>query len=332
MLRQSTEEIELQEFNREKTQESIESNRRFGAFITFLESLDLAAIYTMFLKSFLHKFLEETGKYFMFPIAAAASLITAALAWREAYLSGGKTRTLVHAGVETVAALAITTAVVGALVAATTFAVATPIIFTTVMAAKTVYHAGAAMYYLGKSAGKQEPEKKAKYRSMAASNAIAAAAGVLATVAVAGVFLLGKAVVAGVGIAVGLFGAGYALYRGISSYRKSRAARLRQATPSSVDEDLDHEHDHDLDHGASPTNTLAISQQLGASDEDIRRRAEDARAQTSLRTDPDRVPLLTDYDNRDQRQTQQIQIDTHVDTQREQQTFDTGAGVFSYSQ
>ncbi|VVC75089.1 hypothetical protein AQUSIP_03650 [Aquicella siphonis] len=299
-------EIELEEFNKAKTQESIENNRRWSALVSFFESLDLAAIYALFLKSFLHKFLEETGKYFLFPIAAAASLITAALAWREAYLSGGKTRTLVHAGVETVAAAAITTAVVGSLVATTLFAVATPIIFTTVMAAKTVYHAGAAMYYLGKSVGKSEPEKKAKYRSMAAGNAIAAIAGVVATAAVAGVFLLGKTVVAGVGLAVGLFGAGYAVYRGVSSYLQSRAARRQQAAARDVEESADHQHEHDYRPTSSPGNSLTIAKGLGVTEEDLRNRSvsqpahREPTAPVSLPGQRDETTaLLTDYDHQE---------------------------------
>lgn len=141
--------IELDLLNKKETiRKASATNQQALASVGFLDSLDFAAIFTMFLHPVLHKFLEEIGKYFMFPIAAAASLIQAILAWRQAYIDGGKTRSIVHAVVESLAAAAITTAVVGTLAASTVFALVTPIIFTATLAAKTVYHAGAASILL----------------------------------------------------------------------------------------------------------------------------------------------------------------------------------------
>src|SRR5690349_11810193 len=129
-----SEEIELQEFNRKvERDKAIANNQMATAAVVATESLDLAAIYTMFLKPTMHALLEETAKFIMFPIAAAASIITAALMWRHAYLdrnkkNNAKSRNIVRAVVETVAAAAVTTAVIGGLAATATFALATPII------------------------------------------------------------------------------------------------------------------------------------------------------------------------------------------------------------
>lgn len=214
-------------------EKQINANHQASAFTLFFEHLDLASIYTMFLHPILHAFLEEIGKYFMFPLAAASNLVLMVLSWREYYLDR-QPRFLVGAAVQTVAAVAITTAVIGALVASAVFALATPIIFTATLGAKAIYHAGAAFYhsYQGVNA-KTQSEKTAQY-DIAKKQAISAGAGIIATVAVACVFIFAKFAVAGLGIAVSLFVAGYALYTGIKAHRASRAASLKNSEEESL--------------------------------------------------------------------------------------------------
>src|SRR5262245_35854900 len=125
MLRNQIESVE----DKKKRKAAIKRNQQISLAVSFFESMDLAAIYTMFLKDVLRKCLEKTGKNFMFPLAAGASVIQAILAWRQAALDG-KTRSIVRAVVETISAAAITVAVVGSLAASTLFAAATPLVFT----------------------------------------------------------------------------------------------------------------------------------------------------------------------------------------------------------
>lgn len=263
--------IELQDLNnKEERRQKTARNNLWDSIVGFIDAIDLGAIYTMFLKPTLHTFLEETGKYFMFPIAAAASVIKAVLSWRQAYIDRGKTRSVVSAVVETVAALAITTAVVGALVASTVFALATPIIFTATMAGKTLFHAGSAIYFAGKAAGAKVPEKKEKYRTLAKQNAIGAVAGLVATAAVATVFLLGKIALAGIGIAGAVIGGTLAVIKGYKSYKAAQAAPAAPVVEHRQEEEPEWANTQER----RPGSPLAIAKGLGASRESLERAAQ----------------------------------------------------------
>lgn len=188
-------------------QKAMLNSMKVGVVVGALDSMTLATIFTLFLKDFLHQFLEQTGKYFLFPLAAAASLISAVLAWRQAYLDR-KTRSIGRALVETGAALAITTVVIGSLVAASIFAAIAPVVFATVLGLKTFYHAASALYYF----------LQGDY-GLAKANAVATLAGVFATVAVVGVMLLGKTALAVAGITAGVIGTVYAVYNGVKLFK-----------------------------------------------------------------------------------------------------------------
>lgn len=144
--------------------QSREQDQRREAAVGVVDSMNLAAIFALFLKDTWNQFLEQTGRFFMFPLAALSAVIRAILAWRQANGQNGSTT---RAIVETGAAVAITTAVVGGFVAAATFATLSPIIFTATMAAKTVYHAFTAIFYWGKSTV-PGPEQKT-YRTIGES-------------------------------------------------------------------------------------------------------------------------------------------------------------------
>lgn len=196
------------------TQNAMLNTMKVGVVVGAFDSLNLATIFSLFLKDFLHQFLEQTGKYFLFPVAAAASLISATLAWRQAYLDR-KTRSIGRALVETGAALAITTVVIGSLVAASIFAAIAPVVFAAVLAAKTLYHAASAFYYF----------LQGDY-ALAKANTVATFAGVLATVAVVGVMLLGKTALAVAGIAAGVVGTVYAVYNGVKLFRAAKEEKV----------------------------------------------------------------------------------------------------------
>lgn len=303
-------EIELSAFNKKENEKSIANNQKLMLGVSFIDSLDLAAIYTLFLKEFLHKFLEETGKYILFPITLAASIIQAVLAWRQAYLDGGKSRSVVHATVETIAATAITIAAVGSLVATATFAVVTPAMFIATTAAKTLYHAASVGYYLGKASIK--PDKKEKYHALAKGNAIATIVGIVATGVISSVFLFGKVALAGLGVAVGIFSAGYALYKGFTM------PAIKQPSPVQLNqpvEETDSDHTENVNRkkqtkplisrlnspSNSPefkrksSNTLGIVEGLGLSPETLRRTTQSPPTAPLAVRQSETTTLLADY-------------------------------------
>lgn len=191
------------------------NNQKIILDVAIVDSMNLTAIFTLFLKETFAKFLEEIGKFFMFPLAAMAGCIQAVLAWRQAGLDDGKASSIGRAVVETASAIAITTAVIGGLVGATTFALAAPIIFTATLAAKAVYHIGLSIYHFYQSAkawAKNDVAGHASHLAAARANAIAATALILATVAVSLVMLAGKTAFAVFGVISGVIGTGYAIY------------------------------------------------------------------------------------------------------------------------
>jgi hypothetical protein len=190
----------------------------------FVDAVDLGTIYTMFLSPILHQFLETLGRYFLFPISLAAHVVKTILVWRQVYLDGGKTRSLVSAGIETVATAAIGVAVIGALTASAVFALATPIIFTATIAGKTLFQAASAIYYAVKAARTDDIGMKKEYRTLAINNAIGTVAGLIATAAVTLVFLLGKIAYAAIGIVGAVAGATLAVVKGYKAYKAAQAA------------------------------------------------------------------------------------------------------------
>src|SRR5437879_5987590 len=88
-----------------------------------VDTLNLTALFGMFLKDVFHKFLEDTGRLFMFPLTAMCVWIQFALAVRQAQIEKNKNGTVMRAIVEGVCALAITTSVVGGFVASSVFSV-----------------------------------------------------------------------------------------------------------------------------------------------------------------------------------------------------------------
>ncbi len=158
--------------------------------------------------------------------------------------------------VETAATLAIVTAVIGALVASGTFALATPIIFTAVMAGKTLFQAGSAIYYAVKAARTTDAEEKLGYKTLAKNNALGAAAGVLATAAVACVFLFGKFAVAALGIVAAVAGGALAVMKGYKAYKETIAEDEVGATDEETAEER-------------PDSALLIAKGLGLSKKDL---------------------------------------------------------------
>lgn len=215
-------------------QKKAEAKNNLGqSIIGFIDSINLGATYVTFGLPVFNQFALELAKSILFPIAIAMSLFQAIFAWRQANIDRGKQRSTINAAVETVSALAITTAVIGILVASAAFVLATPIIFTAVAAAKTLFHVGASIYYHRQSKTYTNPlktsdqieKKKDTYFELSKQHAIGAVAGAVATLATAAVFLLGKLAFAGIGMGLAIVGVCFAVYKGY------HAAKALKETP-----------------------------------------------------------------------------------------------------
>ena len=251
------------------TKREADINQKTSMFVSIIDSLNISAIFALFTNPILHAFLEAYGKFAMFPLAAFASIAKAGLAWRQAKLSGWKPRAVVDAVTETVVAIGITTAVAMGMTAsilglfgiAASFGAAVPIIFTAILGGVTIWNAGRACYYLGKSTSAQDPEKKQEYRNEAKKYAIGAVLGAVATVAVAAVMVFGKIALAGLGAAGGLIGAGYVAFKLFQSFRSNAKKKAEQpASEADESEPLERKRRSTLTNSASLTKSLARSQ------------------------------------------------------------------------
>ena len=201
-----------------------------SAGIQIINSADIASIFTLFLKPFLHTFLEHTGRYFMFPLNALLDLVEAGLAWYDAYKAhpSARTRALVRAGVATAFGLAILATVLVALTVAAA-APFIPYIFAGALGAKALYHGGASLYFGIKGLSGSDPHQAATYQKLSKQHAGFALSGALATFAVLTVMAFANFKLAPIGIAAGTIGIGLGVKRGYDSIKailKRREDRL----------------------------------------------------------------------------------------------------------
>ena len=216
------------------------------------DATDLGAIFVC-KQMFIH-FLETTGHFILFPIAAGIALLQSFLAWRRVYLDGGKDKNkIVNAIVETLVALTITAAVIIALTMATVIA---PIMFTAAVAFKSVYHLGNSLYYLSKALLTRPiyndedsldgqgyyPPERAEYFDKAKHNA---AVGIITfgiASAILAVMVLGHVKLAiAIGIPVASTAVGYGLFRLYEAFTKPAdvtTSLFKSDLNSSINEDL----------------------------------------------------------------------------------------------
>jgi hypothetical protein len=168
----------------------------------------LTTIFSLFLAKAGEIFLQESGKYFLFPFAALANIMRASFAWRQAHLDGYKRGSWVKAVMETLFTIAITFAVVASLIAADMFGkFISPLIFTVTLACKTVYQIAAAAFYWGKSwVELPGSQKHAEYVDKAIINGIAALSTAFAVAAIATVFMFAQSFLAPLGVVAGGIG------------------------------------------------------------------------------------------------------------------------------
>ena len=215
-----------------KVENQKDLNDKVGLGAHIIDSIDLGSIFVLFLTETFKRFLEETAKYFLFPIAAAMSIASAIIAFNQARLEKGKKNTIPNAIVAGASAVAVTVAVVGGFVASSLFAMAAPIIFGAVTALKCLYNIGAATYYGARYAltdEKTNSKEKKEYGKAAINHSMTALAVGLASVAVVGVMILSKSVLAWLGIGAAVIGTGkgcYDLYKKFKGPTKSPGKKV----------------------------------------------------------------------------------------------------------
>lgn len=196
--------------------QAILNNQKAELSVTAVEALDISAIFLLFLDIF-RKLLETYFKYVLFPIAAAGNIIKAVLAWRQVTLEHDeltgklKSNLILRAIVETLAATAITVAVIGALAFASVFSTISPIIFAATLGAKSAFHLLCTVFYAGKISFAQDPVNKNECKKQIYNNAMASVSSGLTSLAVVCVMILAKPFLAPIGIAAGLVMGLYAL-------------------------------------------------------------------------------------------------------------------------
>ena len=210
---------------------SSQTSTLLSAGVQIINSTDIAAIFAMFVKTFLHNFLEHTGRYFLFPINALLDAVEAGLAWYDAYKAHpqARTRAIVRASVASLFALAITTTVIVALtvIAAGPFI---PFIFASALGLKSLYHGGASLYFTYKALNGADPNNT--YKALAKSHGMLALTGSLATLAVLTVMAFAHFKLAPLGIAAGAGGVGLGIYRAYTGVKAILNRRAQERLPN----------------------------------------------------------------------------------------------------
>src|SRR3990167_3273824 len=202
--------------------------------------LDLSVVGVIFAcKQLLLSWLSATGQLILFPLTIATQGIEVLLAWHQVYLDRGtKSRSLIKALVETGVLLGITTAVIGVLFFTPFFVVATPFILTGVIGLRSLFHAAAAIFYLGKATAVPSKitvhgndgdieianPKRTKYLNRAVENAASAVIGLTITATIVAVMALGYVHIAAfVGVPIIALSVGYSIFKLASTFFGGKA-------------------------------------------------------------------------------------------------------------
>ncbi len=195
----------------------LENTQKMEAAVVTAEMIDVGLIFAF--KQYLPEILAGLGHVIMFPFAAGASLVRAILKIREAYLEKkeNKPGAIMRASVETLSALTLSAAVIGTFVAAATFDVLAPILFTAALSFKTLFHLSASLYYGVKAGFTEDREAKQRYQAKMKTNFVLTVVTAATTVASGLVFIAHKATFGVLGIIGGALGAVYAAYKGFTT-------------------------------------------------------------------------------------------------------------------
>ena len=208
-------------------QQTQESKRTAGIAATVVataESIDIAGVFVMTAVESLKVIFEEIARFIMLPFAALSASLLAIFAWRQAHLSQYEGYATTKAVVETLSAIALSTAIIGGLILTATFALVSPIIFAITFGLKTLFNAGSAIYFGVQASRADDESKKEEYRTKAKDALIGTIIGVLGTTAVIAVMLLAKPVMALFGIAAMLIGAGASVIKCAELIKRNKTA------------------------------------------------------------------------------------------------------------
>lgn len=217
-------------------------NNAVQAIVGFIDSLNNGTFYTLFSNPILQQIFIECARYITAPVTILTTIFMAILAWRQAYIDKGKKSSVLSASIETITALAVVTGVLGSLIAASTFALVTPIIIVAVIATKTLYNIGAAIYYGVQSSTYTNPlaspkkieKKKQENFELAKKHTVGAVIGLAALATTVGVFLLGHMVLAGIGVGVAVLCAGLAIVKGYHAFKELHAKKSTDNTENKL--------------------------------------------------------------------------------------------------
>ncbi|EKD55465.1 MAG: hypothetical protein ACD_60C00006G0007 [uncultured bacterium] len=177
-----------------------------------LELSGMAIVFGMFLKEAGREFIKHVGHYFLFPIVVGLSCCSAIESWRQAKLADYKKGTWQRAVVNTLAAAAFVTAVVGGAIWEAAHVLLSPIIFVAALAVKTLFHSVAALYYTYKSRTAKTSEEAAHYKPLATANTVASGLNLAFTAAVALVMIAHIFTFGLLGVAAAIVGIGYGIF------------------------------------------------------------------------------------------------------------------------
>ena len=197
--------------------------------VTAANSASMGLIFAF--RQFLPAIFVGLGRAILFPFNAAANIIRAILALYEAHKEGYKTPAVLRAAVAVISGLAISTAIIGALVAAAVFAVIGPILSIIGFSLRALYHSAAAIYYTVDYCLSNDPKEAQKSWDKAVANSVSAIQSALNAIAIGLVLLAFKASFGIMGIVAGALGACFTTYKAFT-LKPPAAVPQPQDTPN----------------------------------------------------------------------------------------------------
>lgn len=199
--------------------------------IGILNGFSIQTLFTTLMNNNWHAIFIQFGKFFLLPALAAADIVEAIFAWRDAHLNrtlDGKMKTIgvLDAAVSSGSAVALSTAVIGTLAVATAFFMAGPVIIFTTVGGVGLFKGGLAAYYFYKLLRAKDPEKKKKYIQKLTDNGIASISSLFVAAGVASGMILTKGTL---GAVLGMTGAGFAVGTGFIKGYKLYKEHKKQA-------------------------------------------------------------------------------------------------------
>ena len=192
------------------------------------DSLDLGVILALHFPHEALKVILEATKFFLFPFAIFTNVYMAIYAIRVAWKERTQSKIL-HAVIETIAALVVAVAVMASLIFHTATAAIVPLVFTLNLAAKGFYHWMRAIYY-GVSGYLEKDEVKKQAHNDLAKGAVKSATSLtLLALGVGFIMLMTSSVMHIIGPIVGVIGAVLGIFFAYKEIKKIKLAEQQKA-------------------------------------------------------------------------------------------------------